>query len=170
MNEAEIGKGMLFYYFKSKKGLYFYLIDYVLDIIERKYLHLIDTSKQDLFDRLRNVLLIKIEFIKKYPHAMNFMAKILWKDSDYITEQTAAKITALQQTGYEKAYENIDFSLFRKDINPKKAIQIIRWTFDGYEAEIQRRIHDKNIAKLDLMPYWEEICEYLDVMKQSFYH
>src|SRR5690625_5577728 len=44
VKEAGIGKGMLFYYFKSKKDLYLYLVDYCIEIIREKYFHAIDTS------------------------------------------------------------------------------------------------------------------------------
>jgi Transcriptional regulator len=32
---ADISKGTLFYYFKNKEGLYYYLIDYSLEIIKK---------------------------------------------------------------------------------------------------------------------------------------
>lgn len=169
VKEAEIGKGMLFYYFNSKKSLYYYLIDYALDIIERKHLNMIDTSEQDLFKRLQSIASNKMNFLKKYPNAMNFMATILFTDDDEIDEDTSKKITRLQRIGYEKVYDNIDFALFREDVDPKKVFKIIRWAFEGYETELKYRLRNKDIRKLNFDPYWAEFYDYIDVMKKGFY-
>lgn len=168
VKEAGIGKGMLFYYFKSKRGLYLYLIDYALDIIKQKYLHVIDMEQRDLFERLRNMATIKMEFLKKYPNAMYFLSTIFLHD-DRIDQEIKVKIEQLQLIADRKAYENIDFSLFREGIDTEKAFQIIRWAFDGFEDEMKIRLRDKDFRKLDLDQYWEEFYGYIDVMKKSFY-
>lgn len=169
VKHADIGKGMLFYYFNSKKDLYFYLIDYTLDIIETKYLQLIDKTERDLFERLKRMAETKLEFIRKYPNAMNFLARITFHDANQIDAKTSSKIERLQHIGYEKIYSNIDFSLFRDDIDHEKAFQIIRWSFDGYEEELTFRLRDKDIRTLDYDPYWEEFYEYVDTMRKGFY-
>lgn len=168
VKEAGIGKGMLFYYFKSKRGLYLYLIDYALDIIKQKYLHVIDMEQRDLFERLRNMATIKMEFLKKYPNAMYFLSTIFLHD-DRIDQEIKVKIEQLQLIADRKAYENIDFSLFREGIDTEKAFQIIRWAFDGFEDEMKIRLRDRDFRKLDLARYWDEFYGYIDVMKKSFY-
>src|SRR5690625_5303729 len=60
IKNANISKGLLFNYFGSKKGLYLYLIDYAIDIVDGKFLNLIDVGERDLFGRLRNIATIKM--------------------------------------------------------------------------------------------------------------
>lgn len=165
---ANISKGSLFNYFDSKRGLYLYLIDYAINIIEQKFLNLIDMDKRDLFARLRNIATIKMEFLKNHPNTMYFLSTVFLNDN-FIDQEITAKIEKLQSTADKKAYENIDFSLFHEDIDPKKAFQIIRWAFDGYEAEMKIHLKGKDFRKLDLDQYWDEFYEYIDVMKISFY-
>ena len=48
VKDAGIGKGMLFYYFTSKKKLYSYLVDYCIEVLEKEYLEQVDYSHTDL--------------------------------------------------------------------------------------------------------------------------
>ncbi|HLR74371.1 MAG TPA: hypothetical protein VK077_03810 [Virgibacillus sp.] len=125
-------------------------------------------DKRDLFARLRNIATIKLEFLKKYPNSMYFLSTIFLND-DSIDQEITVKLEDLKLKADKKTYENIDFSLFREDIDPKKAFQIIRWAFDGYEAEMKIHLRDKDFRQLDLDQYWDEFYEFIDVMKTSFY-
>src|SRR5699024_9771597 len=124
VKEAGIGKGMLFYYFKSKKDLYFYLINYCIEIIEEKYFRAIDTSKQNLFQRLKDISIIKMNFLKTYPDAMNFMAVILFRNEE-LDGDLRMRVEQLHEKGYGIMYENLDYSLFRQDVDSKRAIKLI---------------------------------------------
>jgi|SRR5690625_707460 len=165
---ANISKGSLFNYFDSKRGLYLYLIDYAIDIVEQKFLRLVDASKRDLFARLKNIATIKMEFLHRYPNTMQFLSTIFLND-DSIDENVLKKIKKLQLQADKMTYENIDYSLFREDVDPKKAFQIIRWAFDGYEIEMRAHLKNKDFRKLNFNQYWDEFYEYIDVMKTSFY-
>lgn len=169
VKDAEIGKGMLFYYFNSKKELYFYLINYCLEITEEKYLNVIDMSERDLFKRLKNMAYIKLRFLKNYPDAMDFLGKTYLNSFDHLNEKLKSKIIALQKKSYTQLYGNIDYSLFRVDIDAKKSFDLIRWSFDGYEKEMTHRLRGQDISSIDYDAYWEEFYEYLDIMKTSFY-
>lgn len=169
VKEAGIGKGMLFYYFESKKKLYFYLIDHCMEIIEKKYLDLIDTSESDLFERLKKMAAIKLEFLKEHPDAMNFIATVLLKKDAQIDKKLKLQIELLQEIGSRRMYDNIDFSHFREDIDASKAFKLVQWAFHGYEEEMKFRLRAENLASIDYDPYWEEFYDYLDVMKTSFY-
>jgi len=168
IKNANISKGSLFNYFGSKKGLYLYLIDCAIDIVERKFLQLIDVNERDLFGRLRNIATIKMEFLQKYPNTMHFLSTIFLND-DSIDKEIKDKIINLQLVADKLMYENIDFSLFREDVDPQTVFQIIRWAFAGYEAEMKVRLKDEDFRQLDFDKYWDEFYEYIDAMKTSFY-
>jgi len=168
VKEAGIGKGMLFYYFKSKKDLYLYLVDYCIEIIREKYFHAIDTSQQNLFQRLKDISLIKLNFLKTYPDSMNFMASILFHD-EQLDSDLKSKVEQLHEDGYGIMYRNLDYSLFRKDIDAEKAMKLIEWTFRGYEEELKYLLRDEDITKIDYQPYFDEFFAYLDVLQTAFY-
>lgn|SRR5690625_1561702 len=165
---ANISKGSLFNYFENKRGLYLYLVDYAIDIVERKFLNLVDVSTQDLFSRLQNIATIKMEFLQNYPNTMHFLSTVFLND-DFIDEDILKKIQELQLVKDKMMYENIDFTLFREDINPSRAFQIIRWTFDGYELDMRAQLKNKDFHKLNFDQYWDEFYEYIEVMKTTFY-
>ena len=66
-------------------------------------------------------------------------------------------------------YENIDFSLFREDVDSKKAFELVQWSLHGYEESLKRRLQDQVISEIDYELYFEEFYEYVDVLKTAFY-
>lgn len=169
VKEAGIGKGMLFYYFTSKKDLYLYLIEYCIEMIEDKYFAFIDTTERDLFERLKKISNVKMEFLKEHPDSMNFMATLLVKDDVHIDGALTSRIEKLQKKGNDIIYGNLDDTLFRRDIDSKKALQLVQWTFHGYEEELKYRLRDEDITKIDYQPYFDDFFAYLDTMKTAFY-
>lgn len=169
VKNAAIGKGMLFYYFTSKKDLYLYLIDYCIEMIEGKYFALIDKKERDLFERLKKISIVKRRFLKEHPDSMNFMTTILFENTDYITDSLKCRIEKLQQEGNDIIYENLDFTLFRKDLDAEKSLKLIQWTFHGYEEELKHRLRYQDVTTIDFDPYFEEFFAYLDMMKTAFY-
>lgn len=59
VKDAQISKGSLFNYFSNKKDLYFFLIQNAVNIIEQIYVE-IDMSERDIFERISQVGLIKL--------------------------------------------------------------------------------------------------------------
>lgn len=169
VKEAGIGKGMLFYYFNNKKDLYLYLIDYCIEMIEKKYFRLIDTSERDLFERLKEIGKVKLEFLKEHPDSMNFIAVVFLKNFDQIDNELQARIENLQVKGHEIIYANLDYSLFRKDIDTENTFNLIRWAFYGYEEELKHRLRNEDITMIDYEPYFKEFYTYLETMKTAFY-
>ncbi|WP_235439744.1 TetR/AcrR family transcriptional regulator [Paenibacillus sp. DMB20] len=69
IKEAEISKGSLFNYFNSKKELYLFLLEYLVEVID-KILDEIDLNETDIFKRLRDVGFIKFKIMKKTPSSL----------------------------------------------------------------------------------------------------
>ncbi len=77
VKQAGIGKGMLFYYFKNKKDLYEYLIEYSLDFFLTKYLYLVDIEEKDFIKRLKGAAQIKMTAKLENEHVFDFMGTIM---------------------------------------------------------------------------------------------
>lgn len=161
---------MLFYYFNNKQELFYYLLDYCLETIANEYIHLIDTSERDFFQRMRAISKVKMDFLMKYPAATNFLSVAFLQDFQMLTEQQQAKIEMFQMKMKDLTYSNIDLTLFCSDIDAKKAMRLIRWTFTGYEEEMKARLMaEEENGVIDYTPYFEEFFTYLDVLQQAFY-
>ncbi|UOR13741.1 TetR/AcrR family transcriptional regulator [Halobacillus amylolyticus] len=169
VKSAGIGKGMLFYYFKNKKELYQYLIDYNLDFTINEYINLIDTAEPDFIERLLQASRIKMKAYTENPAIFNFLGSLLLTDESEIPADLKVRIEELQKLGYSKLYEKIDRRLFRDDVDVDKAFQLIRWSMEGYQNELTNRLKGQKLASIDFEPYWEEFHGYIEVLKSCFY-
>ena len=170
VKDAAIGKGMLFYYFTSKKNLYTYLVDYCIDIVEKEYLERIDYTNPDLFERLLAVSKVKWDFFMVHPEVINFISTLFVKNPDQMDDELKNRFQTLQEKWADVLYKNIDFSRFRKDIDPEKAFELIQWSLQGYEESLKSRLRDQVNSKIDYEMYFEEYYEYIAVLKTAFYH
>ena len=169
VKDAGIGKGMLFYYFTTKKKLYSYLVDYCIDILEKEYLEQVDYSDTDLFERLKIISKVKWEFLLRHPEEINFISTLFVKNPDQLENRLNERFHAIQEKWTSVLYENIDFSLFRTDVDSKKAFELIQWSLHGYEEKLKYQLRDQEISEIDYELYFGEFYEYVDVLKTVFY-
>ncbi|AQQ51843.1 TetR/AcrR family transcriptional regulator [Planococcus lenghuensis] len=166
---AEVGKGILFYYFQSKKGLYEYLVNYSLDVMLEHYLKRIDETEPDFIERLRQAAQAKMETYIKYRHVFSFMATVMLQKDSALPAHLETRLGEMTALAYEKLYSGIDRNRFRAGIDVEKAFQLIRWSIEGYQNDLTKQLEGKKLSEIDLNPYWEEFYGYLDVLKESFY-
>jgi len=160
---------MLFYYFKNKQGLFNYLINYAIDTIEREYLSHINMEEKDFIERLSQITEVKMTYHYANPNVSNFISNIYLDDDLDLPEDLEKRLANMMEGGLSKLYENIDYSLFRSDIDVEKAFQLIRWSMEGYQNKLLNELKGQNIALLNLDPYWKEFYEYLNILKTTFY-
>lgn len=163
VKEAGISKGLLFHYFGSKEKLYNYLEHFAFKVITEGIINEIDWEQKDIFLRLKEVSMIKFKIIEKYPYLTDFslrlfenktVAEIMDSNPDFPLEL------------YSQVYsKNIDYSLFKDNIDIEKAINIIQWTIEKYGDELRRKL--KNDFDYKLIE--KEIFIYIDMLKNCFY-
>ncbi|WP_188455914.1 TetR/AcrR family transcriptional regulator [Virgibacillus oceani] len=169
VKSAGIGKGMLFYYFTNKKELYHYLIDYALDIVMYKYLNMIDIDDPDMIERMKKAGQIKMKCFAENAEVFYFAGTFLLEDELDLPLPLKRKFEELYARGHSIIYENIDKTMFRDDADVDKIFQIIRWSMEGYENDLKKRLHGQNLTTINYDPIWEEFYEYMDILKLSFY-
>lgn len=161
VKKAKVSKGLLYHYFKSKQELYDYLIDFVFRTIGDGIMNEFDFTESDFFKRIEEIARIKINITKKYPKLYDFGIRMLKSYSfEAIMEMSKKYNLDLLQRIY---HENIDFSLFREDVDISKAITIIQWTIEKYGEQLTVKEH---MSIDDMMV---ELNGYLALLKQVFY-
>lgn len=165
IREAEISKGALFSYFKSKKGLYLFLIDYVLGIIQKIY-EQVDWEETDLFKRLKAIGLIKFKTYKQYPQAFDFLNSAAREDSAEVKGEIERFQKDMIESGFERGYRNIDWSKFRDDVDIQKALDIINWTILSFSEQQRKNINTFADTAAGLLDEWDV---YFDILKRVFY-
>ncbi|MFD1032765.1 TetR/AcrR family transcriptional regulator [Metaplanococcus flavidus] len=169
VKEAGIGKGMLFYYFKSKKVLYEFLAEYSLDFVVEKYFSRIDMTETDFIERLKQTAQVKFEAQTENKNVFNFLGTFMLNADIKLPPHIQEKYEAMQKAGNAMIYENVDLSLFRNDVDVEKAFKLIRWSIEGYQNELLYTLKGQNMASINFDPYWEEFFDYLEILKKSFY-
>ena len=161
VEKAGISKGLLFHYFGSKQALYetlkMFAVDYVMDILENG----IDWTQSDLFLRVQQITQLKLTAMEKYPHIYNFL-KAAMEDvpAEKIKDQFSGRILTLIGRAYQ---ENIDFSLFRPDVEITKAIEMIQWTVEGAAVKLMK---EKNS---DMLRVTDEFGSYMELLRKLLY-
>lgn len=169
VKQAGIGKGMLFYYFNSKKDLYHYLISYSIQFLEVNYMNKIDLKETDFIERLKQATILKMKTFDEHPDVFYFLGTILLNENVVLPKELQKQYDNLQTLAYSLMYDNIDTSLFRTDVNVEKAFQLIRWSIDGYQHHLIQRLQGKKFTEIDFDPLWDEFFQYLDVLRIAFY-
>lgn len=169
VKQANIGKGMLFYYFNNKQTLFNYLVGYALTVVDEQFMQKIDMNNRDFIDRLYDAAKKKLACYHAYPHVFTFLTTVVLKETALLDEDLQQRIVALQHDGKRKLYENIDTTLFRDGIDVDKAFQLIKWAFEGYQQHLIQTMEKQVITTIDFDPYWKEFEEYLAVLKTCFY-
>ena len=161
VQNAGISKGLLFHYFGSKQALYETLkefaVGYVMDILEEG----IDWSQSDLFLRVQQITVLKLKAMEKYPHIYDFLKTAM---EDIPVEEIKDQDSGRMRTLIGRAYrENVDYSLFRSDVDIPKAMEMIQWTVEGAALKLMK---GKN---QDMVQIMEEFQTYMELLRKLLY-
>jgi TetR/AcrR family transcriptional regulator len=165
VKESGISKGSLFNYFISKKELYLFLLDYVVKVIEQMYDE-VDWSETDFFKRMRQFGLVKFKTYKKFPHVFDFINAVTNEDAAEVRPEIKSISKDLISSGLERAYENIDFTRFRDDIDIKKSIDIINCAILGLAEQKRNRVSSFADVGIEVL---DEFDEYFKILERCFY-
>lgn len=170
VKNAGISKGLLFHYFGSKEMLYETLIRFVIDTLYQEIGSKIDWEETDLFDRLKQLTIIKMEVGRTYPQMFNFMKNIVLFNSTGNTEDVLA-LYSKYGFDFQRIYQdvfgrNIDYSKFRDPATIPDTINIVRWSLEKYGEE---NLIALGKDALDFDKVAAELTRYVDIMKKAFY-
>ena len=170
VREAGISKGLLFHYFGTKEKLYNFLIDYAIDTMQADFIDLMNVRQKDILDSIWQLSLLKQDVSRRYPTIFEFMARVYLDDKDCPAKAQLARFNQIRAQTMQDIYAHCDRSLFRDDIPPHKAIEIISMTMDGYAQQIANQLRHKGGAVMgNYDTYLEELKEYLDIFRACFY-
>lgn len=168
VKDANISKGSLFNYFNSKRDLYLYLMEYSIQIIEKLY-QKIDFNETEIFKRIEDIGLVKLNIQLKYPKVFDFLASIVHEESSQVKNIVKQKVDTIQEQGIKQIYKNIDYSKFRENIDINKAMEILTWTMFGFGEKGIKQINNFDDMKEFGEQYLQEWKIYADILKKSFY-
>jgi len=169
VKEANISKGLLFHYFKNKKNLFIFLYNYCMDIYINEFYKKIDIDETDIFVKLDQSRVIKLELLIRYPQLFVFI-EVAYKEKSNSVKGDIEIINAeLTTSSYAKVFANVDASKFKDGLNIEKCINIIIWTADGLAAQLLKKDKILTLNKEDYQKAFDEADVYMDILKNCFY-
>ena len=170
VQEAGIGKGMLFYYFKSKEELYRYCLEYCIDFISSEYLAQLDLTEPDFMIRFKKAGEIKMRAYLQNPLPFLFLASTyIRRDAPELVPDLYQRLEELTANGLKAMFANIDTSLFRQDVPPEQIINLIRWAIDGWSSETIAALENQDLTDYDWDSTFAEFDELLSALRKILY-
>jgi AcrR family transcriptional regulator len=174
VREAGISKGLLFHYFGTKEKLYEFLIDYCIDIMKKEFLDLINVEQTDILESFWQLSLLKRDLCHAYPTIFDFMGAVYVDETTNATgiRDTINKFMKTRDSVVAQVYTHADTSLFRDDVNPKAAIEIIGYVMQGYAQTKFAEVPSENVgstARENYDMYLSEFEGILNTLRLVFY-
>lgn len=169
---AKIGKGMLFYYFGTKEELFDFLCEYVIEYVKNTYVMRFNTETDDFIERYQIMAQLKREAMAEYSLPFEFYKGFFLAENAEYFEKHKTETTELREQVFDKMYGDIDYSLFRGDIEHKSAIKYIKWMFESYENSLIEKVKRGEIDVTDKNTnekLWEEFYGFIRDLKKMFY-
>ncbi|EGW39392.1 TetR/AcrR family transcriptional regulator [Desulfosporosinus sp. OT] len=170
VKEAGISKGILFHYFKNKRGLFLYVVDYCFRTIVEAYNQYPLQETKDIFQRLSEVSVIKLKLTHENPEMSKIIVEALVNSQEDIRTEIDSKYRQLSNEYMSAFFQEIDYSKFRRGVNPAKAIEImmlfLKALGDKYVMNYQGKEQELLQNYDQLM---EEYNEYMEILKYGMY-
>jgi len=162
--EAGIAKGMVMYYFGSKKSLYLYLVErcnrILIDEIEKG----VDKHITDFFDRIKMATDIKVSMMKRHPAILSFLASVYYETDAEVAEELKGFMDAGMKYRERMLTDGTDTSKFKEGVNPKLLDKFFVWASEGMANDL---LINKSVDRVD--SFIEEFYELLELMRKYFY-
>ena len=169
VEDAGIAKGLLFHYFKNKKQLFLYLYDHGVGWVTEEVFRYVDFSEPDFFTRLRAAQRAKVALIRVYPDIFSFLKSAYLEESAHVKPDLEARNSGLLASSFQKAFEGVDYTVFREGLDAALAVKTIAWAFEGFANTYMETLHHVDVLDMDYERMLAASDEYVGFLKQCFY-
>lgn len=171
VQKAGISKGLLFHYFGNKKQLYLFLYDYANGIFTDEFFNKLDYGKTDLFERLKQMIELKIELSRKHPDLYDFMVCATLEEIGDVRSEIEAKSQVSIQDSMARAFGGLDTSALKEGLDLRRVLEIITWVGQGFANRrlLEFKRDPAKRARFDMRAEAAEFDIYAAILKDAFY-
>lgn len=162
VREAGISKGLLFHYFGSKLGVYTFVYDYSVRYMTLELSSCVDNKCKELFALMKQVETAHMHAMRGYPYMQQFLSRSMTEDVSEVLLAIEEKKDLLTDT-YDYIWSRIDYSALPENVNGEMLRKMMDFSIKGLMAE---RLQNDSFQP-EMM--YEEVTEYLDMMKRIVY-
>lgn len=171
---ARIGKGMLFYYFGSKGEFFDFLCEYCIEFFPREYLDRFNPQKcgGDFILRQQYLAGAKRRAMEENPLIFAMLESFYRPENAPYVKKYGDVLAEQRRAFADSLYEGLDLTLFRADIEPKRAVRYIAWLMDAYAGALEARLKaDRSGAEYEaaLREEWEGYDVFIEDLRHLFY-
>lgn len=163
--KAEVSKGLVFHYFKSKKNLYKEAV--ILAIAElEKVFDLKEFPKTSLVELFDYSLQLKFKIAETHQFEMLLMLDVyshLDKLPDEVKGDVLSYIEKMQANSYDMIAQIVREMPIREDVNERALVKLVLTVFNQIEAEAKIKMSGEHI--IDLHFFDEQIKEASEQIK-----
>lgn len=171
VSKAEISKGSLFHYFGNKKNLYLYLLDIAMDFFVNNFYKYETKTSSDLFERIVQQGVIKMKLASENPHMYKLVMEAFIDTPDDMKIEIASRYQKMYSEGMPNLFQDVDYSLFRDDIDTQRAIEFIMLCFDSIYNKYAKMAKGKasSLSLEEVEKMVQEYSVYIDMIKFGIY-
>ncbi|MCX8129655.1 MAG: TetR/AcrR family transcriptional regulator [Clostridia bacterium] len=170
VKKAGISKGILFHYFGNKKSLYLYILDYVIDYYIKKFNSQYAFSTSDVFERLVERAKEKMKLAYEDPDMYKLVFEAFANTPDDIKPEVQGRYAKIIAEQTPLAFKDLDFSKFRKGVDPKKAIELIVLSLEALGNKYLSMYKNRGIwTSEEMEKMMQESLEYVEMLKYGIY-
>ena len=171
IEKAGIPKGTLFYYFGSKKNMFFFALDQAIQRYIKIYKSLAFQKPDDLFEGLLQRMNIKLLFIQQEPLLYQFFYRVFLEIPEELKDEMSTRFASYTAASQEQAQGTIDSSKLREGVDPSVAVNFVHLMLEGLFNRLTPRL--KQISPEEGLKMVEEIeqeCRgYFELIKNGIY-
>ncbi|AGK97534.1 TetR/AcrR family transcriptional regulator [Clostridium pasteurianum] len=167
---AGISKGSLFNYFDSKKKLYLYILDYAINFYVNLMLKKMKINNPDILKRILEWAELKLSIAMEQPIAYQFFATAFINIPEELKADIEIRYNKLYAEGYKLTVEDIDYTLFRDDIDKQKAIELIIMSMNGILEKyisLYKSLEDNGYNQIPQA--YDQLKEYILILRKVYY-
>ena len=171
VKKAKVSKGALFHHFPTKQTLFESLYNYSMDVYMESLGHFFENMDDDIFARWISFAKVKLELVAKYPSMSDFVQRSMIDDDEGVQLFLKNELSKFSKIFSTQIFEGINTSKFRKDVDIKKAMQMLTWVLEGFANTWKEEIVDFSGDDIDKWgeSLLTEFMHYINLLKISFY-
>lgn len=141
---AGISKALIFHHFKSKKELYFCLLDRCIEKVETelRISHL--SEYEDFFTAINQFSHIKLDYFKENPHEYKLVMEAIYATPNELKTDIEEKIGSLMSTRYKVLVQLFDKVPLKEGVDREQAFELIQIILKHFEDKVLTGGADKN--------------------------
>ena len=158
-------KGMITYYFGSKKTLYMYLIELCQTSLLQSVREQLGSGVTDFFERFKTITNLQLDALRKYPGLLGF-ANSAYYETDPEVVDDVKEIFADGDSLFDRLLlEGIDLSGFKPGFDPGLICKFILWAGEGFAEELFEKTAEDRIEAIAA-----DFLKCLDIMRRTFHN